>query len=48
MREILPGKLWLGNAGDGRAPDRLLQAGVVAGHPDDVSPQFWDAVRGTF
>ena len=30
MREILPGKLWLGNAGDVRDPEPLLQAGVVA------------------
>jgi hypothetical protein len=30
MREILPGNLWLGNAGDGRDPERLLQAGVLA------------------
>jgi protein-tyrosine phosphatase len=30
MREILQGKLWLGNAGDGRDPERLLRAGVVA------------------
>ena len=30
MREILPGNLWIGNAGDGRDPERLLQAGVVA------------------
>ncbi|MGA2068225.1 MAG: dual specificity protein phosphatase [Thermoguttaceae bacterium] len=30
MREILPGKLWIGNAGDGRDPERLLEAGVVA------------------
>ena len=30
MREILPGKLWIGNAGDGRDPERLLGAGVVA------------------
>ena len=30
MREILPGRLWIGNAGDGRDPDRLLQAGIVA------------------
>lgn len=30
MREILPGKLWLGNAGDGRNPERLLAAGVTA------------------
>lgn len=30
MREIIPGRLWLGNAGDGRDPARLLEAGVVA------------------
>ncbi len=30
MREILPGKLWIGNAGDGRDAKRLLDAGVVA------------------
>jgi hypothetical protein len=30
MREILPGRLWIGNAGDGRDPDRLLLAGVAA------------------
>ncbi len=30
MREIIPGKLWIGNAGDGRDPERLLEAGVVA------------------
>jgi hypothetical protein len=30
MREILPGKLWMGNAGDGRDPERLTRAGVVA------------------
>ena len=30
MREILPGKLWIGNAGDGRDPERLLVAGIVA------------------
>jgi protein-tyrosine phosphatase len=30
MREILPGSLWIGNAGDGRDSGRLLQAGVVA------------------
>jgi hypothetical protein len=30
MREILPNQLWVGNAGDGRDPERLLQAGVVA------------------
>jgi protein-tyrosine phosphatase len=31
MREILPGKLWIGNTGDGRDPGRLLAAGVAAG-----------------
>ena len=30
MREILPNQLWIGNAGDGRDPERLLAAGVVA------------------
>lgn len=30
MREIIPGKLWLGNAGDVRDPQRLLEAGVLA------------------
>lgn len=30
MREILPNQLWIGNAGDGRDPERLLSAGVVA------------------
>jgi protein-tyrosine phosphatase len=30
MREILPSQLWIGNAGDGRDPERLLWAGVVA------------------
>ena len=30
MRKIPPGELWLGNAGDGRDPERLLRAGVVA------------------
>jgi predicted protein tyrosine phosphatase len=30
MREIRPNQLWIGNAGDGRDPERLLQAGVVA------------------
>ena len=30
MREILPSQLWIGNAGDGRDPQRLLAAGVVA------------------
>ncbi len=30
MREILSGQLWLGNAGDGRDPTRLVQAGVAA------------------
>ena len=30
MREILPNQLWIGNAGDGRDPERLLQNGVVA------------------
>jgi hypothetical protein len=30
MREILPNQLWIGNAGDGRDPERLLQNGVAA------------------
>ena len=30
MREILPNQLWIGNAGDGCDPERLLQNGVVA------------------
>lgn len=30
MREVLSGQLWLGNAGDGRDPGRLLGAGIVA------------------
>jgi protein-tyrosine phosphatase len=30
MREILSGRLWTGNAGDGRDPERLLRAGVAA------------------
>jgi protein-tyrosine phosphatase len=30
MREILPNQLWIGNAGDGRDPERLLAAGVLA------------------
>ncbi len=30
MREILPNQLWIGNAGDGRDPERLLRAGIVA------------------
>ena len=30
MREILPNQLWIGNAGDGRDPERLLRAGVAA------------------
>ena len=30
MREILPNQLWIGNAGDGRDAERLLQVGVVA------------------
>ena len=29
MREILPNQLWIGNAGDGRDAERLLQNGVV-------------------
>lgn len=30
MREILPCRLWIGNAGDSRDPERLLRAGIVA------------------
>ena len=30
MREILSNQLWIGNAGDGRDPERLLRAGVAA------------------
>ncbi len=30
MREILPNQLWIGNAGDGRNAEHLLQNGVVA------------------
>jgi hypothetical protein len=30
MREILPRRLWLGNAGDGRNPEPLLTAGITA------------------
>ena len=30
MREIIPGRLWLGNAGDGRDPARLREAGIAA------------------
>jgi protein-tyrosine phosphatase len=30
MREILPSRLWIGNAGDARDPERLLEAGVEA------------------
>ena len=30
MREILSNQLWIGNAGDGRDPERLLQNGIVA------------------
>ena len=30
MREILPDKLWIGNAGDSRDPEHLLRAGIVA------------------
>ena len=30
MREIIPGRLRLGNAGDERDPTRLLEAGIVA------------------
>jgi hypothetical protein len=47
MREILPGRLWLGNAGDGRDPERLLRTGVVAvvnlaaEEPSPVLPAVW-------
>jgi hypothetical protein len=30
MHEILPNQLWIGNAGDGRDPEGLLRAGIVA------------------
>jgi protein-tyrosine phosphatase len=30
MREIVTNQLWIGNAGDGRDPERLLRSGVVA------------------
>ena len=30
MYEVLPGKLWIGNAGDARNPERLLTAGISA------------------
>jgi hypothetical protein len=30
MREILPGRLWLGHAGDGRDVARLSEAGIAA------------------
>ena len=30
MREILPNQLWIGNAGDGRNAEHLLQNGIVA------------------
>lgn len=30
MRAIVPGRLWIGNAGDGRDAGRLLEAGVGA------------------
>jgi hypothetical protein len=30
MREVLPNRLWIGNAGDSRTPERLLGAGVGA------------------
>jgi hypothetical protein len=30
MREILPDQLWLGNAGDCRDPERILQSGIAA------------------
>jgi len=30
MRPIPPNQIWIGNAGDGRDPERLLQTGVAA------------------
>jgi len=30
MREIIPGRLWLGNARDARDPARLCEAGIAA------------------
>jgi protein-tyrosine phosphatase len=30
MREILSGKLWLGNAGDVRNVERLIESGIIA------------------
>jgi len=30
MHPILPNQLWIGDAGDGRDPERLLQNGIVA------------------
>jgi hypothetical protein len=52
MREIAPNQLWIGNAGDGRDPPRLLRAGVVAvsnlaaEEPSPVFPRsvvYWQA-----
>ncbi len=30
MRDLLPNQLWIGNAGDGRNAEHLLQKGIVA------------------
>jgi len=30
MHEVLPGRLWIGNAGDGRNPEHLLEVGIAA------------------
>jgi len=30
MREVIPERLWIGNAGDAREPSRVLDAGVTA------------------
>ncbi len=30
MREVIPQRLWLGNAGDARNPGRVLDAGITA------------------
>lgn len=30
MHEIIPGQLWIGNAGNARDPTRLLEAGIAA------------------
>ena len=45
MREILGNRLWIGNAGDGRDPERLLRDGVAtvinlaAEEPSPVLPR---------